>query len=153
MISSLFLLICFLVLLTKKDKGIRLMSCFCMGHLLLENSIYYFFSRNPYSFDLSLYLTICWSMDTILLFAVGCVLTGVHKKLVAALGIPFLLCQVFIIQYPSLFPALFDFSLSSSYLNFMEAFIFVCSLKDTSVTEWLKTSIILFCIIALHVLA
>lgn len=152
MISSLFLIICFLVLLTKKDKGIRLMSLLCMGHIAIENAMFAFFCHRPELFDLSLYLSLCWSLDTALLFGVACVLTGLQKKLTAALAIPFLLCQVFFVQYPSLFPDLLSFSLSSSYLNFMETFIFVCSLKDTSVKEWLKTSIIIFCIIALQLM-
>lgn len=153
MVSSIFFLICFVTLLTKEDKGIRLMSCLCMSHILIENAMFFFFLYNPVYFDLSMYLSLCWALDTILLFLVGCVLTGAGKKLTAAVALPFFLCQVFILQYPSVFPDLFNFALNSSYTTFMESFIFVSALKDTSIKEWIQTSIIVFCVIAVHIVS
>lgn len=150
MVTSYFLIICFMVLMLKKDKEIRLMSALCMSHIILENLILHFFRTRPELFDLSFYLTLCWSLDIILLFCVACVITGASKKLTLALTIPFLFCQIIVFQYPYMFPSLFSFSLSSSYLNFMETFIFVSSLKDTTLKEWGQTSIIIVCIIAIH---
>lgn len=150
MVTSYLLMVCFMVLLTKKDKEVRLMSLLCMGHILAENYLFYFFSTRPELFDISFYLTLCWVLDIILLFSVSCIITGVSKRWTLALAIPFLLCQLVVVQYPYIFPSLFSFSLSSSYLNFMETFIFVSSLKDTTLKEWGQTSIIIVCIIAIH---
>lgn len=153
MISSIFFLICFVTLLTKEDKGVRLMSLMCMGHIFIENGMFFYFLYHPMQFDISLYFTMCWALDSILLFLVGCVLTGAGKKATAALALPFFLCQVFILQYPSVFPDLFNFALNSSYTTFIESFIFVSALKDTSIKEWIQTSIILFCVVAVHIVS
>lgn len=153
MVSSLLLGICFLVLLTKKDEGIRLMSFMCLSHLLLENAILVFFTNYIEYFDFGLYLNITTGLDILLVYGIACVVSGLKKKILVGLSIPFLLCQVFILQYPTLFPSfLFSFSLSSAYISFMESFIFVSSFAEAekSVKEWLKLSIILFCLMVLH---
>lgn len=153
MITSLLFGVCFIVLLTKRDNDIRLMAILCLSHMLIENGIYWYFWNHPEIFDLSFYLTVCWSLDSTLLFGIACVLSGAKKKAIAASAIPFLLLQVFVIQYPDLFPSSwYTFTWSQSSSMFMESLICVCALKDTSIREWVQLCIIGFCLLTVHLL-
>lgn len=153
MITSLLYGVCFLVLLTKEDRDIWLMAILCLSHMLIENGVYWYFWNHPDIFDLSFYLTLCWSLDSILMFGIACVLAGAKKKLIASSAIPFLLLQVFVIQYPDMFPSsLYSFTWSQSSSLFFESLICVCALKDTSIREWVQLCIIAFCLIAAHLL-
>lgn len=151
MITSIFYGLCFLIILTNGDRGIKIMAGLCLAYLLCENSMFYFFSSRPEIFDITLYFTACWALDSILLFTVGCSLKGWKQKLVVAAGIPFMLLQVFAIQYPSLFPDyLYAFAIKNAHMYFIEIFIFTCAYNDNTVKEWVKTVTVLFLVFAAH---
>lgn len=143
MITSIFYFLCFVILLFRDDKGVRLMSVFGMAHIILENCIYWFFFHNPQYFDITLYMTACWLLDIVLLFLSTCVLKGWKKKLTLSLVIPILFIQMAVMQFPGLLPQAFDFVITSSYQTAMEVYILCSSFKDTTVKEWIKTSSIL----------
>ncbi len=148
MISSALYFICFAVLLSNTEKGIRIMSVFGMIHILLENALMFWFSIHIEYFDLSLYLSLCWLLDIALLFSTACVLSGLKKKLMLSLGLPVLFCQIIIMQFPYLLPFGLDFAINSSYQTLMEVMILCASFKDSTVKEWLKTSTIV-CLVLL----
>lgn len=154
MITSIVYGLCFIVLLFGVNKNIRVMAGLCLAYLVSENLVYWYFLTHNYLFDFNLYMTICWALDSALLFGVGCVLSGLRQKLMAGLAVPMMLVQVFAIQYPMLFPEyIFNFAAHSGHMYFIEAFIFCSALKDNTIGEWLRTSSILFFVVAAHILA
>ena len=147
MITSIFYFVCFIVLATNENMGIRIMSFFGMIHIILENALLWFFTTHINYFDLTLYLTLCWFLDIALIFGSACVLSGWKKKLTLALAVPLLFCQIIVMQFPFILPDLLGFVLTSSYQTTMEVFILCSSFKDNTIKEWLKTSTILSCLI------
>lgn len=155
MIASYVLLVCFLILLTKKDKSIRLISLMCMGHIIIENLLRFYFYHNISNFDFSLYLNITSFLDVFLIYGISCVVTQLKKKILVGFIVPLILCQLVVIQYPYLFPEwVFSFSINSYYINMMESFLFISSFSETndSIKEWLKLSLIMFCLFVIHFL-
>jgi hypothetical protein len=153
LITSIVYGLCFAILLLGVNKNIKIMAGLCLAYLVSENLVYWYFLTHNWMFDFNLYLTICWALDSALLFGVGCVLSGTRQKLMAALALPLMLVQVFAIQYPMLFPEyVFTFAARSGHMYFIEAFIFCSALKDNTVKEWLSTSSILFFVIVAHML-
>lgn len=154
MIITLVYGLCFAILLMSTDKGIRGMAGFCLVYLISENLVYWYFKTHPWYFDITIYLTICWALDSALLFVVGCTLKGIRQKLMAAIALPMMLVQVFAIQYPMLFPDyIFVFAVQSGHMYFIEAFIFCASFRDNTVSEWIKTSTILFLVVVAHMVS
>lgn len=143
MISSALYFICFAVLLFNNDVRIRVMSIFGMAHILIENLVYWWFSSHIQYFDLSLYLSICWLLDITLLFLTACILSGWRKKLTLGLALPILFCQIITMQFPDLIPTILGFVVNSSYQTLMEVIIFCASFKDSTVREWVKTSLVM----------
>lgn len=149
MISSALYFICFAVLLLDNDKGIRTMSVFGMVHIVAENILYWWFCSHTYAFDLSLYLTFCWFLDISLIFLTACALTGWRKKLMLALSLPILFCQILVMQFPFILPNALGFTINSSYPTFMEVILLCAAYKSGTIKEWLKTSVVVgFIIIA-----
>lgn len=147
MISSALYFLCFTVLLTNIDKEIRVMSLFGMAHILLENTLYWWFSSHIMSFDIILYLTLCWILDVALLFASACILTGLKKKLTLCLAVPVLFLEMIVMQFPYLIPGL-DFVMNSAYQSVMEILIVCATFKDTTKTEVVKAIVVVGLILA-----
>lgn len=152
MISSLFYFVAFAILCYSGEKGIRAMSIFGMAHIILENLICWYFSINILSFDLYLYLTLCWLLDIAFIFASACVLSGWKKKLTLALSVPLLFCQIIVMQFPYLLPVSLDFVINSSYQTAMEIYILCSSFKDNTIKEWIKTSSVWSCLVLARLL-
>lgn len=150
MITSILYGLCFVILATRKDVGAKVMAGLCLAYLFLENLIFYLFSQAGY-YDITLYFTTAWALDSILLFAVGCAVRGWRKIVIVALAVPLMLSQVFVIQYPIFFPDwLYTFSVQDAHRYFVEVFIFVYSWKDNKVSDWFRTGTVLTLVIAAH---
>lgn len=143
MILSGFYLICFLLLLSSKEAGIRYLSVLCTLHIALENAFYFWMSKNPNYFDWSLYLTGCWFLDIALLFCCAFLLQGWKKRLTLATCIPILFSQMLCLQYPYVIPWLFGFAVESAYPSMMEMLILCSSFKDRTIKESIRTSLII----------
>lgn len=154
MIITLVYGLCFAILLMSSDNGIKGMAGLCLAYLVSENMLVWYFSTHWWYFDITIYLTICWALDSALLFAVGCTLKGTRQKIMAAIALPMMLVQVFAIQYPMLFPDfIFVFAVQSGHMYFIEAFIFCSALRDNTIAEWIKTSTILFLVVIAHMIS
>jgi len=152
MISSIFYGSCFLILASQPDIRTKVMAGLCLAYLILNNLLFWYFSQSEF-FDLTLYFNICWALDSTLLFAVGCTIRGLRQILIILLAVPLMLIQVFVIQYPALFPEqLYVFAIQDAHMYFVEMFIFVHSWKDNTVREWLKTGSVLCLVFATHLL-
>lgn len=152
MITSILYGVCFLILMTASGSRTKIMAGLCLAYLLIENIVAWYFSGSLF-FDLSLYLSICWALDSTLLFAVGCTIRGTRQILVIVLALPLMLIQVFVIQYPVLFPDyLYNFAMHDAHMYFIEIFIFVHSWKDNTVCEWLKTGTVLCLVFIAHII-
>lgn len=142
MISSMLYFICFAILLYNTGKAMRAVCCFGMAHILIENLMLHWFSVHPEFFDLSFYMMLCWMLDIALLFCSACVLSGWKKKLTLSIAVPVLFCQIIAMQFPFVIPQILDFAINSSYQTVMESIILCGSLKDGSIKDWIKTSLI-----------
>lgn len=152
MISSIFYGLCFIILLAQPEVRTKIMAGLCLAYLLLNNVVYWYFSTSSF-FDLSFYLNICWALDSTLLFAVGCTIRGLRQILTILLSLPLMLLQVFVIQYPTLFPDyLYVFSIQNAHMYFIEMFIFVHSWRDNTVKEWMKTGSVLCLVFVVHLI-
>jgi len=139
-----------MVLATREDSGAKKIAGLCLVYLATENILFWFFCGS-YFFDITLYFSLTWALDSILLFFVGCSARGWRQITVVSFAIPLMLVQVFAIQYPDLFPDwLYTFSVQDAHQYFIEVFIFIYSWKDNKVTEWLRTGSVLSFIIAAH---
>lgn len=148
MITSIFFGLCFVILATRPDAGAKVMAGMCLAYLVLENIILWFFSGAEF-FDITLYFTIVWALDSILLFAVALCIRGYRQVAVLILAVPLMLVQVFAIQYPFLFPDLiYSFAVQDAHKYFIEVFIFVYSWKDNRVSEWLRTGTVIGLVLA-----
>ena len=126
------------------------MAGLCLAYLVLENLIFFFFQQAEI-FDITLYFTTAWALDSILLFTVGLSIRGLRQIAIVALALPLMLVQVFAIQYPLLFPDwVYSFAVQEAHRYFIEVFIFVYSWKDNKVSEWLRTGSVLSLVIAAH---
>lgn len=152
MIISAFYIFCFIVLLLNTDISIRLMSVFGIIHISIENMVYYWYLAHPNLFELNLYLTGCWFLDILLLFSTACILKGWRKKLTLSIAIPVLFLQMLTMQYPFLIPGVFDFVINSSYSTTMEMIILCASFKDNTITEWIKTVLVISSLIFARIL-
>lgn len=152
MISSLFYGLCFLIIMTRPEVRTRVMAGLCLAYLFIGNLVLWYFSSSEF-FDITLYLNICWALDSILLFGVGCTIKGLRQVCIIILSLPLMLIQVFAIQYPALFPDyLYVFAVQDSHMYFIEMFIFVHSWRDNTVKEWLKTASVLCLVFVTHLL-
>lgn len=150
MITSILYALCFLILATRKDSGAKKIAGLCLAYIAIENILFWFF-YGAYFFDITLYFSLAWALDSILLFFVGCSVRGWRQLTVVSLAIPLMLVQVFAIQYPDFFPVwVYTFSVQEAHQYFIEVFIFIYSWKDNKVTEWLRTGSVLSFIIAAH---
>lgn len=150
MITSILFGLCFVILATRPDAGAKIMAGLCLAYLVLENLIFWFFSGAEF-FDITLYFTTAWALDSILLFAVALFVRGYRQVAVLALALPLMLVQVFAIQYPILFPDwVYSFAVQDAHRYFIEVFIFVYSWKDNTVSEWLRTGTVLALVIVAH---
>lgn len=150
MIASVLYGLCFLIILLNPDNRTKIMAGLCLAYLFINNLIFWYF-LNAEFFDITFYLNICWALDSTLLFAVGCTVKGLRQILVIALSVPLMLCQVFVIQYPSLFPEyLYVFAVQGAHGYFIEMFIFVHSWQDNTIREWLKTGSVLCLVFMAH---
>jgi len=152
MLVSIFYAMCFVILATRKDCGAKIMAGLCLAYLALDNLILWLFS-NAQTFDITLYFTTAWALDSILLFVVGCSIKGVRQIAMVALALPFMLLQVFAIQYPIYFSVdVYSFAVQDAHRYFIEAFIFVYSWKDNTLNEWYRTGTVLSLLILAHLL-
>lgn len=152
MIITLIYGLCFLVLASRKEVGARAMAGLCLAYLICENIILYTFNSIQF-FDLTLYFTICWTLDSILLFVAGMIVRGLRQTLMLVLALPLLLAQVFVIQYPALFPDwLYVFAIQEAHKYFIEVFIFIYSWRDNTVPEWLRTGTVLTLVVSAHLI-
>lgn len=150
MIVSIFYGLCFVILATRKDVGVKVMAGLCLAYLFLEHVIFWFYAQAAV-FDITLYFTTAWALDSILLFVVGCCIRGKRQIAVVALSIPLMLVQVFAIQYPYLFPDwIYTFAVQDAHRYFIEMFIFVYAWKDNKVAEWFRTGTVLALVLAAH---
>lgn len=153
MISSLFYGACFMIILLHEDLRVKCMAGICLAYLVIENLMVYYVSTFILNFDITLYFTAVWALDSILLFSVACVVRGLRQKVTIALGLPLLFVQVFAIQYPDILPEyLYTFAVQSAHLYFIEVFIFSFAHKDNTVTQWLRTGTILALVFVVHLL-
>lgn len=144
--------LCFIILATRNDSKVRLVAGLCLAYLFLEHVILWVVgAMNP--FDITLYFTSAWALDSILLFAVGCCLRGARQVIAASIGAVLMLVQVFAIQYPILFPEwLYVFAVQEAHRYFVEMFIFIYSWKDTTVPEWIRTGTVLALTVVAHLI-
>ncbi|MEI9553841.1 hypothetical protein [Enterobacter hormaechei] len=150
MITSILFGLCFVILATRPDAGAKIMAGLCLAYLVLENLIFWFFSGAEF-FDITLYFTTAWALDSILLFAVALFVRGYRQIAILAMALPLMLLQVFAIQYPILFPDwIYSFAVQDAHRYFIEVFIFVYSWKDNTVSEWLRTGTVLALVIVAH---
>lgn len=150
MITSIFFGLCFIILASRKDAGARVVAGISLAYLLLENILLYF-SLQAEFFDLTLYLTTTWALDSVFIFMIAAFAKGPRQILVVALALPLMLVQVFAIQYPNLFPDwVYSFAIQDAHRYFIEVFIFVYSWKDNTVTEWLRTGSVLSILVVAH---
>lgn len=150
MITSILFGLCFVILATRQDAGAKVMAGICIAYLVLENLMLWFFSGAEF-FDITLYFTTAWALDSILLFVVALFVRGYRQIAVLALALPLMLVQVFAIQYPFLFPEwVYSFAVQDAHRYFIEVFIFVYSWKDNTVPEWLRTGTVLSLVIVAH---
>lgn len=150
MITSILFGLCFVILATRPDAGAKIMAGLCLAYLVLENLIFWFFSGAEF-FDITLYFTTAWALDSILLFAVALFVRGYRQIAILAMALPLMLVQVFAIQYPILFPDwIYSFAVQDAHRYFIEVFIFVYSWKDNTVSEWLRTGTVLALVIVAH---
>lgn len=150
MITSIIYGLCFVILATRPDAGAKIMAGLCLAYLVLENLIFWFFGGAEF-FDITLYFTTAWALDSILLFAVALLVRGYRQIAVLVLALPLMLVQVFAIQYPILFPDwIYSFAVQDAHRYFIEVFIFVYSWKDNTVPEWLRTGTVLALVIVAH---
>lgn len=153
MISSLFYGVCFMIILLHEDLRVKVMAAICLTYLVVENLVVYYASTYVLNFDITLYFSAVWALDSILLFSVACVVRGLRQKLTIALGLPLLFVQVFAIQYPDILPEyLYSFALNSAHMYFIEVFIFSFAHKDNTVTQWLRTGTIIALVFTVHLL-
>lgn len=142
--------LCFIILATRKDVGVKVMAGLGLAYLFAEHVLFWFFSGAQF-FDITLYFTTVWALDSILLFLAGCCLRGKRQIIIVALGIPFMLVQVFAIQYPYLFPeGVYTFAVQDAHKYFIESFIYVYAWKDNRVAEWVRTGTVLSLVLAAH---
>ncbi|MGX4995858.1 hypothetical protein [Enterobacter hormaechei] len=150
MITSILFGLCFVILATRPDAGAKIMAGLCLAYLVLENLIFWFFSGAEF-FDITLYFTTAWALDSILLFTVALFVRGYRQIAILAMALPLMLVQVFAIQYPILFPDwIYSFAVQDAHRYFIEVFIFVYSWKDNTVSEWLRTGTVLALVIVAH---
>lgn len=150
MVTSVFFAICFLTLLFGGDKSVRAISVFGLTHLALENIMLLFFTRHPWLFDFYLYLTAGFILDITLMFSSACVMVGLKRKLYFAMSIPLIACQMILLQAPFMSELLFSFTFNDAYLYFMEVFILCARLRQHTRLDYIRTTIILACICAVH---
>lgn len=152
MVTSIFFALCFLILASRKGTGVKVVAGLCLAYLCLDNLVLYFFS-NAETFDITLYFTTAWALDSTLLFAVALWVRGFRQVAILALALPLMLVQVFAIQYPILFPDwIYVFAVDDAHKTFIEVFIFVYSWKDNTVSEWLRTGSVLSLVAVTHML-
>ncbi|ATS93432.1 hypothetical protein P1A145kb_p032 [Pectobacterium phage DU_PP_I] len=150
MITSIIFGLCFVILATRQDAGAKIMAGLCLAYLVLENLMFWFFSGTEF-FDITLYFTTAWALDSILLFTVALFVRGYRQVAVLSLALPLMLVQVFAIQYPILFPeGIYSFAVQDAHRYFIEVFIFVYSWKDNTVSEWLRAGTVLALVIVAH---
>lgn len=143
MITSILYLLCFVVLLFNIDKGVRYVGLFGILHVVAENYLLWWFSININLFDITLYLSITWIFDVLLIFFSSCVLSGFKKKATLFLALPIFFIQFLSLQFPMLVtPWIFEFAFKDSYLTFMEVLILTASFSDKTVKEWIKTGLV-----------
>ncbi|QYC52537.1 hypothetical protein [Salmonella phage SSBI34] len=151
MISSLFYGVCFLIVLLNPSIRIKIMAGICLAYIVIENLILWYTVTNVVNFDITLYHTFGWILDSTLLFAVGCVLRGRRQILIISSAIPLMVSQVLAIQYPSLFsPTIYQWIVENAHMYFIEMFIFAHAWKDNTIKEWLKTGTVLGLVVAAH---
>lgn len=150
MITSIIFGLCFVILATRPDAGAKVMAGLCLAYLVLENLMFWFFSGSEF-FDITLYFTTAWALDSILLFTVALFVRGYRQIAILALAVPMMLVQVFAIQYPIFFPDwIYSFAVQDAHRYFIEVFIFVYSWKDNTVSEWLRTGSVLAFVLVAH---
>lgn len=150
MITAIIYGLCFVILATRRESGTKMVAGICLAYLIIENIILYYFS-GMIVFHISLYFNVLWALDSILLFTLGCTVKGLRQKLIVGLSIPFMLVQVFAIQYPELFPLwVYEFAFKDAHKYFIEVFVFVFSWKDNTVPEWIRTAIVIFLVLIAH---
>lgn len=150
MITSIFYGLCFVILATRPDAGAKVMAGVCLAYLVIENLILWFFGGSEF-FDITLYFTTAWALDSILLFVVALFIRGYRQIAIVTLALPLMLVQVFAIQYPIFFPEwIYSFAVQDAHRYFIEVFIFVYSWKDNKVSEWIRTGTVLSLVIAAH---
>lgn len=147
MIISALYFVCFAVMLFHSETRVRIMSVFGIIHILAENGLYWWFTEHIQYFDWTLYFTGCWFLDIGLLFASACVLQGWRKKLTLAVSVPVLFSQMIALQFPFIIPQIFGFVAESSYPTMMEMVILCASFKDNTIKEWIKTCIVISCLV------
>lgn len=150
MVTSIFFALCFLILASRKGTGVKVVAGLCLVYLGLDNLLLFLFGRAEV-FDITLYFTTAWALDSTLLFAVALWVRGIRQITVLVLALPLMLIQVFAIQYPILFPDwIYAFTVNDAHKYFVEVFIFVYSWKDNTVTEWIRTGTVLSLVTLAH---
>lgn len=142
--------LCFIILATRNGGGVKVIAGLCLAYLFLEYVIFWFYAQAAF-FDITLYFTTAWALDSILLFVVGLSIRGKRQIAIVALSIPLMLVQVFAIQYPYLFQDwIYTFAVQDAHRYFIEVFIFVYAWKDNKVAEWIRTGTVLALVLAAH---
>lgn len=149
MISSIYYGICFLVLLTEKGYRIKIVSLICLSHLLIENVIYFYYSSNIHLFDLNFYLTILSSLDVLLLVSVAVTVEEWSRKLIILSGSLLIILNLVFGQY-MINSQITDFILDNYYYLFIEVFIILSRLRSDTILNWLRTCIIISCLLLVH---
>lgn len=152
-INYLLFSVCFIIIATRVEERARAVGSVCIVYLALESVLFYFFRVDKIP-DITLYFSILWVLDFLLLFLLGIVSKGIRQAGVVSLGFPLVMVQVFSIQYPEYLPDnLYVFAIQSAHLYFVEVLVFIYAWKEGStVSEWIRTGTVLSILLLIHLI-
>lgn len=152
-INYLLFSVCFIIIATRAEEGARTVGSVCIAYLALESVLFYFFRADKIP-DITLYFSILWVLDFLLLFLLGIASKGIRQVGVVSLGFPLVMVQVFSIQYPEYLPDnLYVFAIQSAHLYFVEVLVFIYAWEEGStVSEWIRTGTVLSILLLIHLI-
>lgn len=150
--SSIIYLFCLCIILTDKDNRTKACAFLCSMHIVLENCLNYYLDNNILLFELGLYLTLLWSMDLMLVLICMMILSGLKKKMLSFICGFIVVLQIIFVQYPQINDYVSYILITQGYYTFIETFILLSSFKTETIKDIIKTTILSFSLIAVHII-
>lgn len=150
--SSPIYLACLILVAMDKCWRIRCCALLCCLHIFTENLMIWYFKNHIYAFDFSLYLTLLWALDIILIASCMTILSGMRKKLIIFGSSVVVVMQLVFLQYPYINEFISSTLISQAYFIFIECFILISAMKADSIRDIFRSTSIVFLLISVHLI-